>query len=338
MISNIFKRNEKLLFLLLLIIIIITIITSLFIGSEKINVLNAFRSVLNNEINSDVKILFKLRFPRIFAAFITGSILASCGLVFQTLLKNPLAEPFTLGISSGASFGAGLSIFISDFFLSHRLSIFPFAFAGAMISIALILTFSLRKQSGLFLIIFLGITLSFFFQAGLTLMLTILGNRSMEVILWTFGTFTATPSWDILFIYTLTAAVVWIILLLNHKELDIFYLSEELIKTSGINYYLLRSLLFFSVSFITALSVSFFGVIGFIGLIVPHLVKLIFRNNHLSLITGSILTGGIILLISDDIARSIVSLITDSGREIPVGVITSLIGSPFFLFFLLRRR
>ena len=343
------KIKNNILLAILIFSLLVIIVLSIKVGSQNISFANIFDIFKNNllkiftntkneltELTIEEKIIFKLRLPRIFLATLIGAVLSISGLVYQTLLKNPLAEPFTLGISSGASFGAALAIFISDFFLNHRLPLFPFSLIGGSISIFIIFLFSLKRNISLFTILFIGVCISFFFNAFITLFLSLLGNRSYEILLWTFGTFVNTPNLYIFLLYFALCIIGALVIFFHSNHLDAFYLSDDVTKSLGINTNLTRGVLFTITSFLTILAVSFCGIIGFVGLIVPHLSRIIFGQNHKILIPASAILGSIILLISDDLARTIVGVFTKYGKELPIGVITSLFGAPFFLYFLLK--
>jgi len=152
-----------------------------------------------------------------------------------------------------------------------------------------------------------------------------------------FGSFSIIPSRLVIILFIFFSLIILIVLLLFHKELDLFYFSEDVIKSMGVKLNILRTILLGLISFITIFSVSFCGIIGFVGLVIPNIAKLIFYRKHNILIMASFLMGGILLLISDDIARSLVSLFSDYGKELPIGVITSIIGVPFFIYFLTKR-
>ncbi len=337
------------LLIILFLCLVFLILISVRIGSKNISFVDIIKIIGNKvpetfagiqkDLSTDEKIIFKLRIPRVLLAALVGAVLAVSGLIYQSILKNPLAEPFTLGISSGASFGAALAIFISDFFLRYnRLPLFPFTLIGGSISISIIFFFSLKKRISLFTLLFIGICISFFFNAFLTLFLSLLGNRSYEVLLWTFGTFTNPPDTPVFIAYFVVSIIGIIIIFFYNRHLDAFYFSDDITKSLGINTNITRALLFFITSFLTIIAVSFCGIIGFIGLIIPHLSRIIFGQRHKILIPACAILGSILLLLSDDIARTIVGFFTDYGRELPIGVITSLFGAPFFLYFLLKYR
>ncbi len=322
----------------LIVILPVLVFFSLGIGSESISV-STIIDVITGKIealNSSSIIILRLRIPRIILSFTVGAVLAVSGLIYQTILKNPLTDPFTLGISSGASFGAAIGVFISEQIFGHRLPLFPFSFIGAAVSIFVIFYFSMKKHLTIFTLIFIGISISFFFNAGMTLILSLMGNRANEVLMWTFGSFTNPPTYLMISIFCIVSILGILFFYVLNGVLDIFYLSGETVKTTGVNVTLFRTLFFVVPSLITAFAVSLTGIIGFVGLITPHIARYIFGHRHKHLIPGAVLIGGILLLSADNVARSVLSLFTDYGRELPVGVITAFIGAPFYLFFLMR--
>jgi len=337
------KKNFIFSFVLLLFLLAL-IIVSLGIGSKFINIGEIIdilldKQIFSTEINPiNKKIILQIRAPRILFSVIAGMSLSISGLIYQTILKNPLAEPFTLGISSGATLGAAIAIFISDYFLKYRVSIFPFALIGGCSTLIVLSIVILKRNISLFTLIFIGISLSYFFNAFLTLLLSMLGNRSYEVLIWMFGSFSNPPAIPVLILYFFGFTVVFFILFISNRKLDILYLSDELAESSGINLKFERNLYLALTSVITIVTVSLCGVIGFVGLVIPHLSRLLFGSKHRDLLVSSALLGAILLLISDDFARSLLSFTSDYGKEIPIGVITSLLGAPFFIYFLIKNR
>jgi iron complex transport system permease protein len=327
-------------------ILLVTITGSLFIGSQQIPpgtiMMDLARTVTGIDSipgmsRTDDKIIWKTRLPRIVLAALVGSSLALSGLVFQVLLRNPLAEPFTLGISSGGSFGVALALFLGVQ-IGRSLPILPFALVGGMFSTLIILVFSIQKRVSLFTIIFAGISISFFFNAILTLLMSLLGNRSYEVLVWMFGTFQRPFSLPAMLVPAVTLTLVTILVILFSTRLDAFYFSDDVTSSMGVSVNKTRTILFTSVSLLAVISVAYCGIIGFIGLMVPHLVRILFGNRHRILVPAALILGAILTVVSDTIARSLFSLVSGMGRELPVGVITALLGSPFFLYLLVQYR
>ena len=335
--------NKKIFIVLSFLFLIFLIIISLGIGSVNISPKDILETIFNKIMNRETNYTYEMivintRLPRILLSILVGGILALSGLIYQTLLKNPLAEPFTLGVSSSVSFGIALGIFISDFFLKTRVPLFPFAFITGLIAIILLFHFATGGNIPLFTLIFFGISCQYFFNAFLILLLSLLGDRSYQVLMWTFGTFANTPKAIYIIIFYIISIFAFVYIFLQNKKLDLFYLSDDIVKSSGIDPNKTRKTLLFIVSILTIISVSICGIIGFIGLIVPHLSRLIFGNKHKFLILATIILGASIILISDDIARSFVSMFTEYGKELPIGVVTSILGTPLFLYFLIKSK
>ncbi len=335
------KKNDTLFIIILSVVLVVTGILSIGIGSTFIppeRVIGAFIDNLSGgTLTNDVLIVLKIRLPRILLAAIAGGILAISGLIYQTVLKNPLSEPFTLGVSSGAVLGAAVSVFISDFFVGYRLPYFPFALAGTLIVVMIIFFVSQRAGINLFSLLFIGISLSLICNALITLFFSILGNRSYDVIMWSFGTFSNPQSGQVLAGAVVILVILFAVLFVEARTLDVMYLSDELIKTSGVNINFKRGFFFLITSIGTAYIVSYCGIIGFVGLIVPHIARLLFSGRHRILLPASFLIGATLLLISDDLSRTVVVLFTNYGGELPIGVVTSLIGAPVFIYLILRR-
>ncbi len=288
-------------------------------------------------LSGNSRIVLGLRLPRIVISIAAGAMLAVSGVVYQTLLRNPLAEPFTLGVSTGATFGVSIAVFISEMF-AVRLWNVPFAFVGGVVTLAVLFSLVAVRNLSLYTLIFVGIAISYFFNAMLTLLLSLLGDRSYEILMWMFGSFANPPNFATFAVYLLICVILIILIVWNSAKLDMFYLPDDLIATSGINLKWTRIGLLSIASVGTIFSVSLCGVVGFVGLIVPHICRLLFGSHHKRLLVSSILLGGMLMLVSDTLARSLVAMTTTYGRELPVGVVTSILGVPFFVFLLLDTR
>jgi iron complex transport system permease protein len=281
-------------------------------------------------------IILKIRVPRVFLGMIVGASLSIAGLVFQALLKNPLADPYTLGISAGAAFGAGLSIFLSYVFGAYFKNFLPlFAFMGGVATVFFVyLLARTRGRVQVLTIILSGVIVSYLFSSGLVLIMSLLGDRSHEVIYWLMGSLAGyhkflLPAGAITFVFI-------VFTFLFYRDLDLMSLGDDQAKSLGVNTEFVRLLLFSTTSFITAISVSLTGTIGFVGLIIPHSMRLLFGPQHRALIPASVIAGASFLPLSDTLARTLPGLLFQGGMEIPVGVVTSIFGSPFFIFLLVR--
>ena len=330
--------------LTLILIVFISIIISSSIGAVNVpfnKTINIFLSYIFKGIKTNYSevqrnIIIGIRLPRVLLGMVVGASLSTSGLVFQALLKNPLADPYTLGISAGASFGAGIAIFLSYAIGSAMRSLLPvFAFLGGFTTIFLV--YFLARVKGrvqVLTIILAGVVVSYIFSSGVVLIMSLLGDKSHEIIFWLMGSLAGYHS-HLILISTIIVSLTLLILFF-YRDLDLMSLGDDQAKSLGVNVDVVRIALFSITSLITSMSVSLTGTIGFVGLIVPHSMRLIFGPKHKILIPSSILVGASFLPISDCIARTVPSLVFHTGMEIPVGVITSLFGAPFFIFLLIR--
>jgi len=330
--------------LTLILIVFISIIISSSIGAVNVpfnKTINIFLSYIFKGIKTNYSevqrnIIIGIRLPRVLLGMVVGASLSTSGLVFQALLKNPLADPYTLGISAGASFGAGIAIFLSYAIGSAMRSLLPvFAFLGGVTTIFLV--YFLARVKGrvqVLTIILAGVVVSYIFSSGVVLIMSLLGDKSHEIIFWLMGSLAGYHS-HLILISTIIVSLTLLILFF-YRDLDLMSLGDDQAKSLGVNVDVVRIALFSITSLITSMSVSLTGTIGFVGLIVPHSMRLIFGPKHKILIPSSILVGASFLPISDCIARTVPSLVFHTGMEIPVGVITSLFGAPFFIFLLIR--
>ncbi len=285
------------------------------------------------------KIVLELRLPRIMLSLIVGMSLACSGTVFQGIFRNPMADPYILGISSGAAFGVTL-VTVSTVPLS-LLSVIPFlggmllpaaAFAGAIAAALLVLLISGgMKQTSLIPLLLSGVAVSFLLSAAISLLMYLHRDEAQRILFWTFGSF-ASPSWNKVLISGWILLTGQALIYIFHRDLDLLTLGEESARSLGVRVRRTRMLLLGTATVMTASAVMVSGIIGFIGLIVPHAVRLLTGPRHKLLIPWSMRAGGLFCLLSDTIARSIMP-----PAEIPVGIITALFGAPYFLF-LLRRR
>lgn len=327
-------NNKKVILSIILVFIIISIGTS--IGSSNINLIDTI-SILSNKIlniplregieQKDISIVWKLRLPRVLLAFIVGGCLSSSGAVVQSILKNQLASPYTLGVSSGASLGAGIIIVtgISIPFLNgYTLPIIGFLFG--LMTVYSVITFSSKidKTMSNNTIILCGMVLSLFVNAILTTLTALFSNDLKSISLWQMGSF-AMKGWSYVGMI-LPFFIVGILGILRYtREMDILTFGEEQAKSVGVDTKKVRKKLFIYSTVLTGGAVSLSGTIGFVDLIAPHVVRKIFGSNHKYVIPMSFIFGGCLMVITDLIARTIIS-----PSELPVGAITAIIGAPFF--------
>ncbi len=304
-----------------------------FVGAESI----PFSTLWGNvDDYAKVDILWKLRIPRVLMAFLAGVGLATSGMVFQAMFRNPLATPFTLGVSSGAALGTTLAIQFGWVFPLLGLSTVSLsAFAGAILSMVLVyaMTARNRKGSSAATMLLVGVAVCFFFSSLiLFLQYTSDFTRSFLVLRWTIGGLEGIVQfrdvWGALPFVVSGCLIVWYLLL----ELNLLTIGEEFAYGRGVNVAQTKLLLFLGVSLMVGAVVAVCGPIGFVGLIVPHICRLLVGQDHRRLYPATLFFGGAFLVICDTAARTLAPM------ELPVGIITSLLGGPFFLWLLLARR
>ncbi len=279
-------------------------------------------------------ILLKLRIPRVVMAFIVGAALATSGLIFQGIFINPMAEPYVLGVSSGAAFGATVvAIFgIGGSFLGFSMVSLG-AFLGALLTSFLVFTIAQGNRSNQMTVLLLsGIAISFFLSSLISLMMTLNRDVIENIFFWTMGS-VSTATWDKIFSVGTGITLGIGIFIYYAQELNIILTGEDSAKALGVNVKRVRSILLYTASLVTALAVSVSGIIGFVGLIVPHGVRLLFGADNRRLLPLTAITGGLFLSITDMIGRTVVP-----PMEIPLGVMTALLGTPYFIYLLVRRK
>lgn len=272
-------------------------------------------------------IIWSLRLPRVFLAFLAGASLSVSGAVMQSVLKNPLASSFTLGVSSGASLGAGLVILCGITLPFAGEFAVPLAgFIFSVLAIFAVMRFSRAIDPGLSnnTIILAGMVLSLFINAILTLLSALSKQEINRLIFWQMGSF-ALKGWTPVLILAPILAVGIVAIYFFSRELDIMTFSDDEASAIGVNVKRTRRTLVLLSSLITGCTIAFTGVIGFIDLAVPHIVRRIFGPAHRTLIPFSALTGGIFMVLADLLARTVIPPL-----DLPVGAITAALGTPFF--------
>jgi len=267
-------------------------------------------------------VIWHVRLPRALTALATGAGLACCGVLFQALLLNPLAEPYTLGVASGAAFGAAAAISFQLPFLTF------WAFAGSVGALGVVFALggrgALREPPRMILA---GVVVGSILSAAIALLKALSGQMMAAIVLWIMGSF-AGSTWGSTAWCFPAAILVSVLGFGLHRDLDIVA-SGSPAMALGVNEPRLRMGLLLISSLATAVFVSFSGVVGFVGLVVPHLVRILAGPNHVRLVPLSFLGGGLLMLVADQAARGL--------SELPVGVITALVGGPVFCVLLWRR-
>jgi iron complex transport system permease protein len=305
---------------------------SLCLGPAGISLKDALTSVTGSRSVDQTAwmILFKIRLPRILLAGLVGFTLAFGGVVFQALLRNPLAEPFILGISSGAAVGTIIGIVLG---LGFNLGVPLLSFMGALFTILLVMGIASRHgglESSTLLLT--GVIINAFFTAVIMFfMATTGGSRLHSMLFWLYGDLSQSRYVQLSIGLPLILAISGIIYFFS-RHLNLIVGGEESALQMGVQVELLKWVSFLGISLMTGLVVSFSGIIGFVGLIVPHLMRMVLGADHRLLMPAAALGGAVFLIAADTFARTILS-----PSELPVGVITAFLGAPFFIY-LLRQR
>lgn len=280
-------------------------------------------------------ILWSIRMPRVILAGLVGASLAISGAAFQGLLKNPLADPYTLGVSSGASVGAVMTLFFS--LSAPVLGMFTlpaFSMMGALLTMFLVLGFAklVDKAMKMETLILTGIIISSFLSSIISLMIALTGEELRQIISWLMGS-VSMRGWPYVKMILPFVIVGTILLWLNRRELNAMLFGEERAKYLGVNVRRSKLTLLIGGSMLTGAAVSVSGTIGFVGLVVPHMTRLLFGANHQHLLPLSLMNGASLLILCDLVARTIIA-----PTELPIGVITALLGAPAFAYIFFRQR
>lgn len=341
---NVAKAKKIAIILILLALVFLLFVVSVFVGSGTLSFKEVFLAIFNKGSETARLIVRRIRFPRVIAALIAGGGLAVSGLVMQTVLKNPLASPTTLGVSNAAVFGANFAIIVvgagafhsthgSWLSISNPYLVSTFSFLSAIIAAGSILLLARLKNLNASAIVLAGVAVSAIFQAGTTLIQYFASDTQVaSAVYWTFGDLgRASYKTDLIMFIVVAVSTLFFFL----KRWDFSAMSGGLAyaKTLGVNTRFMTIMSLLLASLITSVTVSFLGIIGFVGLTAPQFMKRIVGDDYRFLLPSSFLAGALLLLISDILGR-----LPIFGTSVPVGVVTSLIGGPVFLAILLRRK
>ena len=318
------NQHQNIILGILLLLAIVVLCAAPFVGMNELP-----RQVLWT------KIILPFRVPRVIVGFLAGAGLATAGMTFQAMFRNPLATPFTLGVSSGAAFGASIAVYCGVYvtWLGVNLQMF-FAFGGAVGTIGLIyLLTRLKRDMSAATMLLAGVALSFFFSS-MILVLQYLGDyrQAFQMLRWMMGGLYRTiDTQDLITLASFVLAASGIVWWLTY-DLNLLATGESLAASRGVDVDRVKRWLFFVVSLMVGAVVAVCGPIGFVGLMSPHICRMVLGSDHRRLMPASWLFGGTFLVICDTVARTAMA-----PTEFPVGIITSLLGGPFFIWILLRR-
>ncbi|MBF0210283.1 MAG: iron ABC transporter permease [Desulfamplus sp.] len=305
---------------------IFKIIVSKFIGIDGLTQGVGNSALSENIINSWITIVIDVRLPRILTCVIVGAALSLSGVIFQGILLNPLADPYTLGVSAGAAFGASVAILLN--LGASFVSVPLFAFAGASLTLFVVIFLSTTGQSSYPTLssnnlILSGIIVAAILSAGISFLKYVADEQVAVIIFWLMGSF-ASKTWidvAVTLIFLLIGSVISIIFA---RDLNLISLGERSASTLGVDTKRVTLILLITGSMLAAVSVSVSGIIGFVGLLVPHMVRFITGPDNRLLIPVATISGALLLLLADTITRAVLP------HEIPIGVLTALIGGPVF--------
>ncbi len=313
----------------LIVITVVACLVSLSVGSVDISISEIISVFVGTNDNSTLdQIIFNIRLPRILLGVAVGGGLSITGAIFQSILMNPLAEPYILGISSGGTFGAVLSFFLGMSFLGTQ----ALAFAGALSVVFLV--FMLGRRYGEIepnILLLSGVMIGAFFSAAILLLMTLLDNSLRNVVFWLVGNLSIADANAAEYLLPLSLLLL-IVLSVNSHKFNILAMGEESARHLGINTNRVKNGAYIISSLMIGAIVSVTGIIGFVGLLIPHLCRLVFGIDNRIVIPSSFFAGAAFLVLADTLARTVIA-----PAELPVGSVTALFGAPIFVY-LLRRR
>ncbi len=326
---------------LLLVILILSIVLSVNMGRAEIGI-GELVKIVAGKISGKEKLLagisesyraivWDIRLPRILTAVLVGSGLAVSGAVFQSLLMNPLADSYTMGISTGAAFGAAMAIHLNLFMPGIELPITLCAFAGALLTLGIVVFIArIKGYLNSANLVIAGIIVSSILSAAISFIKSASGEHVAAIVSWLMGSLAA-RSWKHVAMGFPIITVCVLVCIYFSEDLNIMCAGEQASRSLGIDTQKLRRIFLVCGALITAVCVSVSGIIGFVGLIVPHMLRFAIGSDNRILIPLSALMGGVLLLVADTGARVMMDV------EIPVGVLTTLLGGPFFIYIFITR-
>lgn len=337
-----FPKTSRSLFLSPLLVssllLIAVIIVAVGIGSEYISpprVLTAlFHGITGTFSNSDDTIIWQMRLPRVLLSALVGAALAVSGMAFQGLFRNPLADPYLLGVASGAGLGATVvMVFATAVPFLMTIGVPIAAFAAGLLSVLCVLL--LAKQGNtvpLITLILAGVVVGSVLTAATSFVMLYSKTQGLSILSWLLGSFTF-ASWTKVFIMLPTLLVVFIVVRGSSRALNLLQLGEEQAAQLGLRVETFKLLLVIVATLATSIAVSVSGIIGFVGLIIPHAVRLAIGADYRRLVPMVAILGAVFLVLADLLARTLIA-----PSQLPIGIITSLVGGPFFLYLLRKRQ
>ena len=304
-------------------------VIGLWAGPIKMSLSDVLSTLFSSDTTKTYyQIIWEIRLPRVLFALAVGGGLSIAGAVFQAMLMNPLAEPYILGISSGGTFGAVLSFVIGASLVGTQL----FSFSGAFL--VMILVFVLGKRFGELepnVLLLTGVMIGAFFSAAILLLMTLLNDSLRTAVFWLIGNLSIAPKENLVFVLPVTL-IVSFILTMNSNKYNLLSLGIDTAKQLGVNTVAVKNITYVITSIMIGALVSVSGIIGFVGLLIPHICRLIFGTDNRVVLPASFFIGAAYLTLADTLARTLVA-----PSELPVGAITALIGAPVFVYLLKQK-
>ena len=314
------------------IVLIAAVLVGVTVGSVSIP-LQVLWNPNMDEASSNI--LWNIRMPRVVLAGLVGASLAIAGAAFQGLLKNPLADPYTLGVSSGASVGAVVTLFFGISLPFLGLFTLPvFSMIGAFLTMVTVMSFAklIDRAMKMETIILTGIIFSSFLGSVISLMISLSGEELRQIIGWLLGS-VSMRGWPYVTMALPFMLIGFLLLWINRRELNALVFGEERAKHLGVNVKRRKMMILIGGSILTGAAVAVSGTIGFVGLVVPHMTRMLFGSDHRHVLPLSFINGATLLIICDLVSRTIIS-----PSELPIGVITAFIGAPVFAFIFWKQR
>lgn len=340
------KTKYNLIILTLVILLLFSIALFTTIGTAKVGVVDIYKIIgskiplisnhidISNIADSAKSIIWNLRLPRVLLGAIIGASLSVAGAAFQGMFKNPMADPYVIGISSGAALGAALAIVLKiDISIINISSITIFAFIGALIAVLTVYNIArVKNKVPVTTLLLAGVAVGQFLTAIMSFLMILSDKDMVRITYWTLGSLSG-KGWDPVLAIALPSLVCMIVITFFARDLNILLTGEESAQSLGVDVERTKTYILLLGTFITAVAVSVSGIIGFVGLIIPHIVRLLIGPDHRILLPASALLGSIFMIFADTVARTLISPI-----EIPVGIITALFGGPFFIYLLRSKK
>ena len=328
-----YKIRISILFISLAVGLLVAMVVALLFGSTKTGLKDLLDLLTTGGDPSVATIIFNVRLPRVLMAAITGMGLSLVGAVYQGYFRNPMADPFMLGMSSGAAFGASVAIVLglesALFFGMGFVSVFAFVGASlTSVAVYMVANSGYRRQK--VTILLAGIAISFFLSAFVSLFMVFSQDGMQKIVFWTMGGLGG-ASMDQVFVLFPAVFLGGGALMFFARDLNVLALGDDTARSLGVEVEKMNLPVLAFSSLIIAVCVSFTGVIGFVGLIIPHMIRLISGPDHRTLLPLSALGGAVFMVLADLLARTLAA-----PAEIPVGAVTALVGSPYFIWLLLR--